>query len=116
MIIAAVVKMVILLVNPKAYVNFAKGFMSKTVLVQLVGLILAIIVLYFLLAELTIVHILAVVAFTGLLILVGLAPNFETLIRKYEDEIKKGSLWKQYWLYSIIWIILIIWAAVVLFS
>ncbi|MBU0467309.1 MAG: hypothetical protein KJ718_05135 [Nanoarchaeota archaeon] len=110
-VIAAVVKMIVLLVNPRAWIGFAKGVYAKTGLVQMVGLILAAVVLYYLLQEITIVQVMAVVAFTALLVMVGLAPEIGHFVKKYEAQIKKGTLWKQYWLYTLIWIVLVLWAA-----
>ena len=114
-IAVSVIKMIVLLVNPRAWMNFAKGIYSKSGVVQFVSLILAAVVLYYLLQEITIVQVLAVVAFTVLIVLVGIAGEIGPLIKKYETIIKKGNLWKQYWLYTLIWIILLIWAAKELF-
>ncbi|MFQ5531243.1 MAG: hypothetical protein ACE5ES_01365, partial [Candidatus Nanoarchaeia archaeon] len=81
-------------------------------LVQVVALVLGAIVLYYLvLGGVTIVEIMAVTAFVSLLVLVGLAKEVGPLMKKYEAMIKKGNLWKEYWLYALIWIVLILWAA-----
>jgi len=115
-IIAAVIKMIVLLVNPKAWMNFAKNIYSKPDLTSLVALILAVVVLYYLLQSgITIVQILAVTAFVVLLIMIALAKEIQPLMKKYEVMIKKGNLWKEYWLYTLIWVALLAWGAWELF-
>ncbi|MBU1160014.1 hypothetical protein KKD04_02440 [Patescibacteria group bacterium] len=91
--------------------NFAKRVWSNIVLVQIVSFLLAGFVLYYLLQQMTIVQILAVVAFVALLIVFGIAPEMGFLLKKYEAQIKQGKLWKQYWLYTLMWLILLVWGA-----
>lgn len=114
-IIASAIKMVMLVINPKGWMNMAKGIYSKPFIVRFVALVLAAIVLYYLLMEITIVQIIATTAFVALLVLIGLAAEVEPLIKKYEALIKKGKLWKEYWFYALIWILLMVWALVELF-
>ena len=109
-IIIAVIKMIVLLVNPKAWMNFAKGIYAKPNVTSFGAFVFGAIVLYYLLQSgLTIVQILAVTAFVALLIMIGLAKEVGPLIKKYEGMIKKGNLWKEYWFYTLIWVILLAW-------
>ena len=96
--------------------NFAKGIYSKPGLTSTVTLILAAIVLYYLLQSgLGIIDILAVTAFVVLLISIGLAKEIGPLMKRYDAIIKKGNLWKDYWLYTLIWVILLVWGIKELF-
>ena len=109
-IVLAVIKMIVLLVKPKAWMDFAKNVYSKPQLTSLVSLALAGVVLYYLLqAGITIVQILAVTAFVSLLVLVGLASEIQPLMKKYESMIRKGNLWREYWLYTLVWVALMTW-------
>jgi len=110
-ILLAAIKMIVLLVSPKSWMNFAKGIWSNVVLVQIVSFLFAAIVFYYLLQQMTIVQILAVVAFVFLLLVFGIAPEAGFLLRKYEAQIKQGKLWKQYWLYALVWLLLLAWGA-----
>ena len=116
LIVLSVVKMLVLLVNPKSWMNFAKGFYSKPGVTSFGAFILAAIVLYYLIQSgITIVEVLAVTAFVVLLIMVGLAKEVKPLIKKYEAMIKKGNLWKEYWFYSLLWVLLLVWGIKELF-
>tara|TARA_Y100000310_G_scaffold342963_1_gene448489 strand:+ start:1447 stop:1836 length:390 start_codon:yes stop_codon:yes gene_type:complete len=116
MIVLGAIKMVVLLVNPKAWMNLAKNVYSKPSLTSLVSFILAGVVLYYLIQSgITIVQILSVTAFVALLIIVGLAKEIGPLMKKYETMIKKGNLWKEYWLYALAWILLMTWGVKELF-
>jgi len=108
-IITAAIKMIVLIVNPKSWINFTKKSYSKPGIIKIISLVLAVIVLYCLLsAGITIVDILAVTAFVALLIVVGLADEIGSIMKKYEALLKKRTLWKEYWLYALLWIILLI--------
>lgn len=115
-IIFSVIKMFVLLVNPKAWMNFAKGIYAKPNVTSFGAFVLGAIVLYYLIQSgITIVEILAVTAFVSLLIMIGLAKEIGPLIKKYEAMIKKGNLWKEYWFYILIWVILLAWGVWELF-
>jgi len=115
-IIGVAIKMLVLLVNPKKWIRIAKTFYKNAALAQIVGLILAGIILYYLVLEgISIVQILAVMALFASLLVVGLAPYLDDLIKKYEGMIKRGRLWKENWLYTLLWIVLLSWALKELF-
>ena len=115
-IIFAAIKIVILLVKPQSWMNFAQKFSKKTVWTRAVSFVLAAIVLWYLIvAGITIVEILAVTAFVAMLIMFGVAPHVSTLITKYKAQISKGTLWKKNWLYTLIWLALLAWGCKELF-
>ena len=117
LIIASAIKMLVLLVNPKAWMNFAKGIYSKPGAVKFVGLILAVIVFYYLyyVSGITVVQILAVTVFVALLLMIGLADEVDDLMKKYQGMIKRGKLWQKYWFYTLLWLILLGWGVKELF-
>jgi len=116
MIVLAVIKIAVLLVNPKSWMNFAKGIYSKPNVTSLVAFVFAAIVLYYLLQSgITIVEILAVTAFVTLLMVFGLAKEVGPLMKHFEAIIKKGNFWKDYWFYTLIWVILLAWGVKELF-
>ena len=116
LIVLAAVKMIILLVKPQAWMNFAKGFYKNKSVAVVIGLVLGGIILYYLIQEITIIQILAVTAFVAMLFVIGFAGHVSDLIRRYEREIKAGKLWKRHWFYTLLWIALLTWGALVLFN
>jgi magnesium-transporting ATPase (P-type) len=73
-------------------------------------------VLYYLnAAGITIVQILAVAVFVSLLLVIGLASEVDDLLKKYQARIKRGTLWRDFWFYTLIWIVLLVWGAKELF-
>ncbi|MBU2616929.1 MAG: hypothetical protein KKB79_03045 [Nanoarchaeota archaeon] len=116
LIVLIVIKILVILVNPKAWMSFAKGIYKKPAVTSFVALVLAAVVLYYLIQSgLTIVQILAVTVFVALLFVIGLASEVSYFIKKYEAMIKKGNLWREYWLYTLVWVVLIVWGAYELF-
>ena len=115
LLILAAVKMVVLLIKPKAWMDFAKGFWKNKIVFKLVALILAAVVFYYLIQVFTIVQIFAVMAFVGLLLAIGLADPIKRIIPIYEKQIKSGTLWKENWLYTLIWLALMVWVVIELF-
>lgn len=115
-IIFSAIKILVILVNPAAWMNFARSLYSKPGAVKTVAFVLAAIVLYYLVQSgLTIVDILAVTAFVALLVLIGLAGEVDDLIKKYQGKVKAGRILKDYWFYTLLWIILLVWGAKELF-
>lgn len=115
-ILASAIKMVMLLVNPKAWINFAKSLYKKPNFAKVVAFILAAVVLYYLLdAGITIIQILAVTAFLALLLIFGLANEIPYILKRYETAVKKGKMWKDHWFYALVWIALLIWGIKELF-
>ncbi len=109
-IIAGLIKMFVLLIKPQAWMNFAKRIYSKPQIAKFVSLILAVVVFYYLYgAGITVVEILAVTAFVALLMMIALADEVDYLLKKYQAMIRKGNLWKQYWLYTLLWLVLMFW-------
>ena len=94
LVIAAAIKIIMVTINPKGWLSFAKSRVSKPGQMKVGALILAIIVFYFLIQELSIVQIFATMGFTVLLIIVGMASDVKPLIKKYGEQMKSGKLWK----------------------
>ncbi len=116
LIIVTAIKLVVLLINPRSWMNFAKGIYSNPKVVQIVAFILAVIVLYYLIqGGIGIVQIIATTVFIMLLMVIGMAPEVNNMMKNYEKKIKKG-IWKQYWFYTLLWVILLVWAVVEIFG
>jgi len=109
LIVLAGVKMVVLLIKPGAWMDFAKSVWAKPKPIQWIALVLAVVVFYYLTAAgISVVEILAVSVLIMLLLVIGLSEEVPYFINKYDELVKKGKLWKQYWLYTLIWVVLLI--------
>ena len=111
----AVVKILMLLIKPQAWMNFAKSLYKNKFLFQLVCFVLALIIFYYLIQSLTIIQIFATLAFAALFIAIGLTDGFSKLFSIYEKQIKDKTLWKKNWFYMLLWLTLMIWVFVELF-
>ena len=111
----AVIKILVFLINPQAWMNFSKSLFKNKFFFQLVCLILALIVFYYLVHSLTIIQIFAAIAFVALFIGIGLADSYGKIISIYEKQIKEKSLWKKNWLYILLWLALMVWVFIELF-
>jgi len=115
-IVIAAVKMLILLIKPMAWMNGAMKTFSNKIFTQLFGLVMAGIVFYYLRqAGISIVEILAVSGFMYSMLIIAFAGHIDDFAVKYKGLIKRGRLWQEYWLYTLIWIILIVWGVKELF-
>ena len=115
-IIIAVVKMLILLVNPMAWINVSKKVLGNKIVTQIIGFVLVGVIFYYLRqAGISIVEILAVSTFAFAMLIIALAGHLDDLVAKYKGLIKRGKLWQEYWLYTLIWIILLVWGVKELF-
>lgn len=114
-IIASAIKILVLSIDAKAWMNFAKNVYSRPRLTAFFAFVLAAIVLNYLLSEMTIVQIIAVMGFTALMLGIGLASEVKPLIKKYESMAKQGNILKRYWFYTLIWVALMLWALAEIF-
>ena len=114
-IFLALVKITVVLVNRKSWLNVSKLFYDYSRESSFLLIILGVIVFFFLLDEMSIVHIIAVIAFS--IILLGLAvlqyPREFLHIAKKSSN-RKISIFEL--LYIVFWIILLIWAFVEIIS
>ena len=115
LLIVAAVKMVVLLISGKSWMNLAKSLYKNKVVFQIICFLLAGVVLYYLLQDLTIVQIFAVTAFVALLLALGMAEPIKKIIPVYEKHLKNKTLFKTYWLYVLVWLALMAWVFIELF-
>lgn len=110
-IIFSVIKMLVLAINPITWMNFSRTLIKRPNWSRLFILVLAGIVFYFLIdGGISLVQILAVTAFVSLMVIFGIIPYADTLVMKYREQVKRGNVFRDNWLYVLIWIIILIFA------
>jgi len=110
--VLVIIKVLVLTVNRNMWKNFAMSLYSNPVIVGIVEFILAIILFYYLLQELTVVQIAATILLGALLTGMSFAfygKEFKPII----NSVMKQNVWKKGWLLIIVWLAFMIW---VLFS
>lgn len=114
LIVLACVKLLVVFVDAKVWLRFAKRIYARPAITSSVALLLAAVVLYLLLQSgLTIVQVLAVTVFVALLLVVGVAPYARALFDWLETQSLPAML-RQQWLYIVIWVLLMAWGAIAL--
>lgn len=108
LVILIAIKLFVLYVKQRAWLNFTKKLYSNPQTFTIVSLILAIIVGYFVFQELTIVQAFGVMLFLTLLMGIGVA-QFKDDMFEFADKIYKRKLLKRARLVTIIWIVLSLW-------
>ena len=106
-IVASLIKIAFILIKPKAWMNFAAKLWRKPKVTGTISLILSAVVLYYLLTEINIVQIFAVLLFFSLFMMAGHSPDIKDLIVITRKNMKK--IIKESRLYILIWLLLIIW-------
>jgi hypothetical protein len=108
-IVASLIKMIIILVSAKSWMNFAKKVYDKPQLTSWIALILAAVVLYYLIgAGITITQILAVTVFMALLFMAGLSSYIKKIIK----DVNLKTVLKEQWYYVLAWLALIVWGII----
>jgi hypothetical protein len=115
LLVLAMIKMLVLLISPKFYLGYVKKIFKNKVVFQIGCLVLAAIVLFFLLKELTIIQIFASAAFVSLLVGIGVSDFGERIVSVYRKHLRNKTLWKSYWLYIVLWLALMVWVFLELF-
>ena len=106
-VLLGIVKLLCLLVKPRAWFKFAKAVYSYKYITT-IGIILVIVTGYFLFQELTMVQIFATFAFLGAIMILGIAPFAKDIIG-LADKVLRRKVMQKAWLSTIIWLILMLW-------
>ena len=113
LIVFIIIKLVVILISPGAWMQFARKLYIKPQVTSTVSFILAAIVLYFLLsAGVTIVHILAVSLFIVLVLVVGMAKY---ALIDWASAQDLNNILKEQWFYTLVWMALIAWGVQAIF-
>lgn len=112
--VAVLLKLLILTVNPKLWMNIAGTFLGRPVWTTIIYLILTVIVGYFVLTRVSIVDAAAVMLLTSLLIGVGAAPYSSTILKWREEMLSIGL--RRAWLGMVVWAALAAWVLYALFA
>jgi len=116
-LIVAAVKLIVVLVSPKIWLNsVVRKIWKNSFLAGLVSFVLAVVCLYILLQELTIVQIFAVMLFVSLLAALGIAAYSKEVVGLAEKLMKDKKILKKSWFYLLIWIALVVWGLAALLS
>ena len=109
-------KLAVVLVRPRAWINFAKLLYTNPQVTSYVSLPIAGIILFLLIRSgLDIVQILAVCLFLACLVVVGMVPYAPRLFVWIEAE-DMYELIKRQWLYVSVWGVLLLWGAYTLLT
>jgi len=110
LIAISLIKIVTIAIKPMAWYNsVVKPLFSNPRATQTISFLLAALVLYYLLIELSIVQILAAVFFMALLMLGGMVSFAKPFIDDAEKIYRGRNILRKYWLYTLIWVILLLW-------
>lgn len=110
-----IVKLLIVSFKPKSWFDLAKGLYSAPVVLFLVELVLALIVFYYLLQQLTIVQIMAAIGLGALLTGLSFTIYARETIAFASKFLKGKSLLSKAWLPILIWLTLAVWTLAALF-
>jgi len=113
--VLAIVKLVTISFNPKGWLNLVGGLYRNSMLLFLVELVLAAILFYYLLQEITIVQILAGIVLGALLTGMTFALYAKETLDWGKKLLKGRTLLNRAWLPILIWLVLSIWALSALF-
>lgn len=115
-LVFALIKLVVVSVNARAWLKFAKGLWKSPMLVGVVSIILAAVVLYYLMqAGFSIVDVFSVMLFIVLISAATMAVYAHEFMDMAGKMLKTRGFMKKAWLPILIWLVLIVWALKELF-
>lgn len=114
-VVFALLKIVIILKDPQAWIAFVKALYSKPLLVSLIFLGLAGIILKCLLQELTIIQIFASMTFMMAMMMVQFAAFSKEIIEISDKFLNDKAVLKKAWLSLAVWLALMVWVVVEVF-
>jgi len=108
-------KLAVISINPMSWKSVIKKFYKHPMITMLFGLVAAIVILRYLLAELTIVEIFASMTFMMALMTVQFAVFGKEILETTDKFFEDRAIMKKAWLAITIWIALIIWVVYEIF-
>ncbi|MEE8077196.1 MAG: hypothetical protein V3T60_16430 [Candidatus Binatia bacterium] len=108
-----IVKLVVVTVKPGLWMKWAKGILKNELLITLIYFVFAVIVGYYIFAELTVVQVAAVTLWVSMLIGIGFIP-YSKILLKTSDELLSVGISKT-WLSMLIWAVLAVWVLYAVF-
>ena len=105
----ALIKLIVILINPMSWKPVVKGIYNKPIVTTVAGFVLGLIILRYLLEELTIVQIFASMTFMMALMMVQFAAFGGEIIEMSDRFFNDREMLKKIWLSLSIWIVLMIW-------
>ena len=116
LIAITIIKLLVLSTNPKKWLSLVEGLYANANTTKVIALILAAIVLYYLLQEITIVQIFATMAFIFLIMAIKFASYKNDIIALARKILNKEGVIKKSGLLVVIWLLLMIWALYAIFG
>jgi hypothetical protein len=114
-IVLAVIKLIVFLINPKHWLKVVEKFFCGCSYMIVIFIVWAAVVLWILLTELTIVHIFAAMLFIMPIIAIGFAAYPKETQAWAKKIINDKKLMRKTWLIWLIWIVLMLWALYTIF-
>ena len=109
LIVIVLIKIGVVIINPKIWLNLIAKIYTIPALISVVGFVLSILVLYFIINSGTsILEVLAVCLFVALLMMTALANYSNEFIAWISDQ-DILEIARKLWLYSAVWLFLLIW-------
>ena len=108
--VAALVKILTIIIKPKAWLNLTEKIWRAPNIVMIVCLVLAAFVFYNLIQELTMVEIFAVMLFVALLGGVSIGSYHKEFIGVASKMLKDRKSLRKAWISLVVWLFLALWA------
>ena len=114
--VLVIIKLLVIMVNPKNWIPVVKAIYGNPGITTLVGLVLGGWSLMYLLKAMTIVDIFAVMFLFMMLMIIGVASFGKELQALAIKLLKEKNILQRAWLATLIWIVLTIWVLWTLFA
>ena len=108
-VIFALIKLLVICINPASWKSVVKAIYVKSVFTTIAALIIALVILRYLLQELTIVQIFASMTFMMALMMVQFAALGNEIVELSDKFLNDRNILKKMWLSLSIWIVLMGW-------
>ena len=112
--VLVIVKLTVVTAKPALWMRWAGAMLKNELVATLIYLVLAVIVGYFILAELTVVQVAAVTLWVSMLGGIGLVPYSKILLKSRDELLSVGM--RKAWLAILIWAVFAIWVLYAVFT
>lgn len=109
LVLIGIIKLIVILRNPISWYHFVRDIYSNPTVTGIVAFILGAIILYYLLQEVNIIQIFAVLAFFSMFMLMGWAAYSKEFLPLAKKVLTQKNILLRSWPTTLIWVLLTVW-------
>ena len=110
--ILGIIKIGVTIINPQLRLKFAKKVFKHQAPTMIFGILLALVIAYYVFQELNIIQVMSVFALFSALLIIHITPFAQEFTKAIEPWFQDGKILRKAWFGILLWLILFVWTII----